>query len=213
MIRVRKIISSQANPDHVTFQVIQSQLEETFPDFEVSAMQGKGQFSLKKEYGDETISVIVNACSPESMTRGDTEHVDLQAEEEEHEEEVEDVDIVSLAIRVSKPGKAGDLLFTAAVAMDEQPALEVVSVQLAQPGASLVDLANSGSYEGPVFTELDANLQRAFASYLQDRGLDDRFTEAVRDLADLKEEGEYLSWLEQVHDFVDGPAVPEVQQE
>ena len=175
-------------------------------------MQGKGQFTLSKQYGDETISVIVNACSPESMTRGDTEHVDLQAEEEE-EEEVEDVDIVSLAIRVSKPGKEGDLLFTAAVAMDEQPALEVVSVQMAQPGASLVELANSGSYEGPVFTELDANLQRAFASYLEDRGLDERFTEAVRDLADLKEEGEYLNWLQQVHAFVDGPAIPQVQQE
>ncbi len=203
----------QANPEHVTFDTVQSQLEETFPDFEVAAMEGKGQFSLKKQYGDETISIIVNACSPESMTRGDTEHVDLQAEEEEHEEEVEDVDIVSLAIRVSKPGKQGDLLFTAAVAMDEQPALEIVSVQLAQPGASLTELANSGSYEGPVFTELDANLQRAFSSYLQDRGLDDRFTEAVRDLSDLKEEGEYLNWLQQVHAFVDGPPVPEVQQE
>jgi complement component 1 Q subcomponent-binding protein len=191
---------------------VQEELQTVFPDFKVSVQQGKGQFTLTKQHGDETIYVEVNACSPETMTRGDTEHVDLQNEEEEEEREIEDVDIVSLAIRVSKPGKPVDLLLTAAVAMDEQPSLEIVSAQMVKPGASLIEIGTSGVYEGPTFADLDANLQRGFEFFLADRGFDERFAEAVRDLSDMKEEGEYLNWLQQVHHFVDGPAVPEVQQ-
>ena len=185
-------------------------MEEAFPDFEVHAHHGNTEFTLSKQYGDETVTVHVNACAPESMDGDDTEHVDLEQDEEGEQEQPIPVDVVSMAVRVSKPSQEQDMLFTAAVAMDEAPTVELVSLQMVPSGTSLQDLGESRGYEGPSIADLDVGLQRAMGAFLSERGLDERFATAVRDMADMKEEGEYLTWLSQVHAFVEGPDVPVV---
>eukprot|EP00195_Chlamydomonas_chlamydogama_P016390 CAMPEP_0202900338 /NCGR_PEP_ID=MMETSP1392-20130828/11160_1 /ASSEMBLY_ACC=CAM_ASM_000868 /TAXON_ID=225041 /ORGANISM="Chlamydomonas chlamydogama, Strain SAG 11-48b" /LENGTH=242 /DNA_ID=CAMNT_0049586709 /DNA_START=81 /DNA_END=809 /DNA_ORIENTATION=+ len=57
-------------------------------------------------------------------------------------------------------------------------------------------------YTGPVFEELDENLQNEFRSYLQERGITEDLGEYLRHLIYDKEQKEYVGWLQKVRDFV-----------
>jgi hypothetical protein len=57
-------------------------------------------------------------------------------------------------------------------------------------------------YTGPVFEELDEELQKEFKSYLEERGINEDFGEFLRHLLYDKEQREYMNWLKKVHDFV-----------
>ena len=59
------------------------------------------------------------------------------------------------------------------------------------------------SYQGPAFDDLDMSLQQAFYDYLDEvAGINDAFSDNLTELADAKEEVEYVHWLEEVHEFV-----------
>lgn len=57
-------------------------------------------------------------------------------------------------------------------------------------------------YTGPVFDELDEQLQGAFGEYLEERGITPELGEYLRHVIYDKEEREYSSWLENVAKFV-----------
>ena len=92
--------------------------------------------------------------------------------------------------------------------METEPEMELVGVQLIPKDMGTSEVMQTRRYEGPEFSELDVSLQRAFHDYLLDRGFDEAFAEAVRDISDTKEEVEYISWLEGIRQFSNGPAVP-----
>lgn len=60
-------------------------------------------------------------------------------------------------------------------------------------------------YTGPVYDELDEEVQRQFIAFLESRGvtpdLGGYLLRAVHD----KEQREYIYWLERVHAFVEQP--------
>lgn len=57
-------------------------------------------------------------------------------------------------------------------------------------------------YTGPVFDELDEELQARFQSYLAERGVTGELGEYLRFLIYDKEQREYQAWLDETHDFV-----------
>lgn len=58
-------------------------------------------------------------------------------------------------------------------------------------------------YTGPVFQELDENLQLEFTKYLETRGVNADLGEYLRHLVYDKEQKEYIAWLKKVREFVD----------
>ncbi|CAK1365926.1 unnamed protein product [Cercospora beticola] len=58
-------------------------------------------------------------------------------------------------------------------------------------------------YAGPPFQQLDEEVQGILESYLNARGVSEYLAQAVPDYIDVKEQKEYLGWLERVKDFVE----------
>lgn len=58
------------------------------------------------------------------------------------------------------------------------------------------------SYTGPVYEELDEDLQAKFQHYLEERGVGPALGAFILQLVHDKEQREYMSWLAKVKDFV-----------
>lgn len=58
-------------------------------------------------------------------------------------------------------------------------------------------------YVGPPFGNLDEDLQVLFEKYLEERGINTALALFVPDYIDMKEQKEYLRWLENVKGFVE----------
>lgn len=52
------------------------------------------------------------------------------------------------------------------------------------------------------YAELDDKLHEAFSGYLEERGINADLGDYLLQLADNKEQTEYVRWLKQVHKFV-----------
>jgi len=59
-------------------------------------------------------------------------------------------------------------------------------------------------YAGPPFGNLDEDLQILLERYLEERGVNTALAIFVPDYIDMKEQREYLRWLSNVKDFVEG---------
>lgn len=58
-------------------------------------------------------------------------------------------------------------------------------------------------YAGPPFQQLDEELQSILESYLNARGVSEYLAQVVPDYIDVKEQKEYLGWLNRVKEFVE----------
>ncbi|CEH17648.1 regulatory protein suaprga1 [Ceraceosorus bombacis] len=94
-----------------------------------------------------------------------------------------------------------------AQAEDGQFTVENISyykdAKLATDLSADADWARRGLYIGPQFETLDENVQAQFEAFLNERGIDSDLARFVPDFAELKEQKEYCSWLENVKAFVD----------
>lgn len=73
-------------------------------------------------------------------------------------------------------------------------------------GGNAVELLRSNpesTYAGPPFTQLDEEVQGILESYLNARGINNHLAMFIPDYIDVKEQKEYLSWLERVKAFVE----------
>lgn len=177
----------------------------TFPDWNVDVQPGTNMLILKKKFQDEEIEVEINACQPQALDAME------EGEESEDEDRAAAKEVISVTVHVRKPEESNMLVISAGVTLEQYPTFELVNVQVAPASCTDAQLVEGGYYEGPEFHELDPSLQGAWETWLYDRGFDESFTEAVADLADMKESSEYLHWLRAAHKFVGGPAVPQVE--
>lgn len=169
-----------------------------FAKFKLSDSPGSARFTLERKFGSQEITVAVDCNGVE---------VDSETEEEGGAEGEEDEGLV-LGYRVlitikdsSKPsvlqfgGVATDYLqvhrVTCSPAGSEPSADDIFSGQEDKP-----------FYQGPVFDDLDENLQNGVYSYLFERGMDDEFAAKLSEYANAKEQQEYCHWLGKVHEFV-----------
>jgi complement component 1 Q subcomponent-binding protein len=58
-------------------------------------------------------------------------------------------------------------------------------------------------YAGPPFQQLDEELQTLFEEYLQGRGVSEYLANVLPDYIDVKEQKEYVAWLQRVKSFVE----------
>lgn len=126
------------------------------------------------------------------------------AEEQEQEEEASFP--VRATVIVEKEGKGSLVLNTVAqdgylhidaVRHFKEGELEYDDILKHDIGEQRQDL-----YMGPVFEELDEDLQATFGRYLEERGIDTALATFLPDYIDYKEQKEYVNWLKNINDFV-----------
>lgn len=197
--------------------------------FEVIDTPGVEEVVLTRTYGDEKIRVTfsiadINAIDPEAdypdraladeedtnINQGDEKDFKVapedQVEEESEEEEAEnDSYPARLNVVIEKPGK-GAVTVEAAV----QDGLLVVDSVYHFADASLAYAKTADKiherqdlYVGPPFGNLDEELQLLFEAYLDARGINTALAIFVPDYIEMKEQKEYVRWLENVRNFVE----------
>ncbi|PWN46084.1 mitochondrial glyco protein [Ceraceosorus guamensis] len=164
----------------------------------IQDVAGSDEIALTREYGNEHIRVLFSI--------GDIDTSENDFEEEEGSEEEQEAGFpVRCAITISKEGKGA--LTLDAQAEDGQFTVENISyykdAKLATDLSADADWARRGLYIGPQFETLDENVQAQFEAFLNERGIDSDLARFVPDFAELKEQKEYCSWLENVKAFVD----------
>lgn len=112
-------------------------------------------------------------------------------------------------ITVEKPNNGALLIQT--VVQDGVFQIEEVShfakADLALAQTAEKDWARQSLYAGPPFENLDEDLQGLWDRYIEDRGLNAEFATMVPDYISVKEQKEYLRWLESMFSIQSNIAV------
>jgi complement component 1 Q subcomponent-binding protein, mitochondrial len=120
---------------------------------------------------------------------------------EEMEEGEDEAAAPSYAINfwteVSKGGKT--LRFNLTYMENETAGPDIEHIELLNEGQ---DSNDEHLYTGPVFAELDEQVQQQFAAYLEERGITADVCQYLCKLVYDKEQAEYLRWMKKVADFV-----------
>lgn len=130
--------------------------------------------------------------------------------EEEIEEEEGELDEAAppcrLSIVVEKPGKTPGALNIDATAQDGAITVDNMFYyedgKLAHAASAEVAHARGDVYPGPPFGNLDEDLQILMERYLEERGITQALAVFAPDYIDVKEQREYLRWLNNVKGFV-----------
>ncbi|KAL1968207.1 hypothetical protein VTN77DRAFT_2042 [Rasamsonia byssochlamydoides] len=107
-------------------------------------------------------------------------------------------------VTIEKPGSGALLIQT--VAQDGVFEVEEVSYfakpDLAHAETAEKDWSRQSLYAGPPFENLDEDLQNYLESYLEERGINSELANVIPDYIQVKEQKEYVRWLENVKNFV-----------
>eukprot|EP00878_Enallax_costatus_P000814 GHUV01000939.1.p1 GENE.GHUV01000939.1~~GHUV01000939.1.p1 ORF type:complete len:252 (+),score=58.73 GHUV01000939.1:177-932(+) len=154
--------------------------------FVLHSTMGDTAISLTREYKGEKISVDCSVNLQDSLAVGGYE-------EGEEEDEGAEADDVNFNVTVTKGDKA--LVFEC---ISDGSYVDIRHISLEPAGG----LDSETTYTGPVFAELDSELQNAFREYITERGINEDLGEFLRHLMFDKEQQEYMHWLDTVKDFV-----------
>ncbi|KAK4676045.1 Mitochondrial acidic protein mam33 [Podospora pseudoanserina] len=198
--------------------------------FELKDVPGQQDVFLTRNFGNEKITVSFSIADLSSFqeqnfeddaladeefeemndSRGNGKSGAADLAEEAEEEDMEggaDTDAMPcrLNIVVEKPGKGA--LNVEAIAQDGTVVVENVyyykDAKLAHSSSPDAVHAAQDAYPGPAFGSLDEDLQILLERYLEERGITPALALFVPDYMDMKEQKEYLAWLENVRGFVE----------
>ncbi|KAL2752156.1 hypothetical protein ACRALDRAFT_2114167 [Sodiomyces alcalophilus JCM 7366] len=195
--------------------------------FELEDIAGKEDVKLVRKFGDEKISVIFSIADlanydPEmyEQDRALEDEDDLDAasgskqqsgatpaeEAEEDHDYDEAAPPTRLTILVEKPGRSPGALNIDAVAQDGAIVIENLfyyeDAALANPATPADAQRRADVYPGPPFGSLDEDLQILLERYLEERGVTQALAVFAPDYVDVKEQREYVRWLNNVKGFV-----------
>lgn len=106
-------------------------------------------------------------------------------------------------VTIEKPGNGAILIQT--VAQDGLFQIEEVSYfsqpDLAHAQTAEKDWARQSLYAGPPFENLDEDLQTFLERYLEERGINAELANMIPDYIQVKEQKEYVRWLDSKHSF------------
>ncbi|KAL8171559.1 hypothetical protein V2J09_023363 [Rumex salicifolius] len=187
-----------ASSDAKLLEVIESEIEcavesteneegaaapEDFP-FKIEDNLGENIVTLERQYEGDTITVEVHM--PNLVTgEDDNDNDDGQDSSESH---------VPLVVKVAK--KNGAVLEFTCTGFPDEITIDALSMK--NPDVSEEDIA----YEGPDFSDLDENLQKAFHKYLEIRGIKPSTTNFLHEYMIAKDNKEYVNWLNGLKSFV-----------
>jgi complement component 1 Q subcomponent-binding protein len=190
--------------------------------FKLEDTPGKEDVILTRTYGDEKITVSFSIADlhnyePDMMDEDPAMEDELSGEGNrsaaEAEQANEDLEGGSedaaaparLNIVVEKPGKGA--LNIEALAQDGTIVVENLyyykDAKLAHSSNAEAVHAAQDAYPGPPFGTLDEDLQILMERYLEERGITQALAVFVPDYMDVKEQREYLAWLNNVKSFID----------
>lgn len=193
--------STKANSDENLLRVIESEIksaeesddydrDEEVPDgfpFELVDNPGEQTITLKRKYNDETITVDV-----QMPTTGE-EGEDEDGDNDDDDTERGSLTSIPLVVNISK--KNGVCLEFGCTAFPDEVAID--SLLIKEPNRSEDQIA----YQGPEFSDLDENLQKAFHKYLEIRGIKPSTTNFLHEYMISKDAKEYLMWLKNLKSF------------
>ncbi|KAL3669764.1 hypothetical protein V7S43_005144 [Phytophthora oleae] len=166
--------------------------------FKLQEAPGCMDILLQGTVGDDSIKIKFNAQDTVELE----EEEEYEGEEEEESEEYEEDD-------EEEEDELPGVRFTADITR-ENKGLQfdcVASSNLTVERVRyLSDFAKEAEdetlYFGPNFIDLELDVQDKFYSYLADRKIDDELAQFITQFADLKEQREYLGFLEDAETFV-----------
>lgn len=170
------------------------EIPEGFP-FEIQDEEGKNIILLKRTYQDENIEVRV---SMPSLVTGEELEDDAGGNDDDEDggnDERPSQSNIPLTVSVNK-GQGPSLEFHCTAYPDEL-VIDAMSVRETPSDEEML------SYEGPDFSDLDENLQKAFHKYLEIRGISAITTNFLHEYMINKDSHEYLLWLKNLKDFVE----------
>ncbi|KAI0007854.1 mitochondrial glycoprotein [Xylariaceae sp. FL0662B] len=190
--------------------------------FELTDIPGKEDITLKRKFGNETITVSFtisdlaqyssnqfnedDAFGDDEVETAEEKRLAREEAEEGGEEDEDEPPVpCHLNIVVEKPGKGA--LNIEALAQDGQIIVEnfyyFKDPKLAHGDSAEVVHTAQDVYPGPPFDSLDEDLQILMERYLEERGVTQALAVFVPDYMDIKEQREYQAWLKNVKDFVE----------
>ncbi|KAF9638550.1 Mitochondrial glycoprotein [Lasiodiplodia theobromae] len=142
----------------------------------------------------------IKVAPEDNVSAADREELDDEFSEEEQSSFPARASIV-----ITKDGQKGAMSIDA-IAQDS--AFQISNVHYyadtahADPKTAEHEWATRKTYPGPLFGQLDEDLQILLEEYLDERGIDTRMALFIPDYIDYKEQKEYLKWLENLKNFV-----------
>jgi complement component 1 Q subcomponent-binding protein, mitochondrial len=172
------------------------ELEETAGNMEVSLVgEVKGDSIRIKFDAQGTVDVEEEYDGEDDDEETDeSEPVDYDAEGDEDEEEEDELPGIRFVAEITRDN-AG-LQFECVASSN----LTIERVRFLTDFAKDVDTENF--YYGPNFIDLELDLQESLYKYLAERHIDDELASFITQYSDLKEQREYLSFLENTLKFV-----------
>ncbi|CAK8541729.1 unnamed protein product [Lathyrus sativus] len=194
-------VAKKSIPDSNLIKVLQSEINCALEDneateqveipvgfpFEIEDNPEVRTIQLKRQYEDEVITVQVDI-----PTRTPEENEGDDADDNEKNDTESSIPLVVTVFK----GNGVSLEFGLTAYPDE---VLIDSLSIKKPDDSEDELA----YEGPEFTDLDENLQKAFLKYLEIRGITAGTTNFLQEYMFNKDSKEYLLWLKKVKSFVE----------
>ncbi|KAG5929065.1 hypothetical protein E4U42_007290 [Claviceps africana] len=194
--------------------------------FELIDVPGQEMVKLVRSFNDEKITVSFSVSdianydpyaedaalededfgenTESSNKQGQEEVEESEESEEEHEEGPAPI---SLSIVVEKPGKVAGALNIEATAEDGNIIVDNMffyeDAKVAKIDSPEAAQKRADAYPGPPFGSLDEDLQVLMERFLEERGITQALAVFVPDYVDVKEQREYLRWLNNVKAFVD----------
>ncbi|PHU28003.1 hypothetical protein BC332_00096 [Capsicum chinense] len=164
------------------------EVPEGFP-FKIEDHPGQETITLTREYQGESIDVEVHM--PDLVTGNEDEMENIPRDDSERANQSQ----IPLVVRVSK--KNGLCLEFGLTAFADEIAIDSLSIK--DPKVAEDQIA----YEGPDFSDLDENLQKAFHKYLEIRGVKPSTTNFLHEYMINKDTGEYVMWLKNLKKFIE----------
>ncbi|XP_074578789.1 uncharacterized protein At2g39795, mitochondrial-like [Curcuma longa] len=187
---LQRVIDSEiqcAQEAHISGQDID--IPEDFP-FEIIDNPGDQAIFLKRDFAGENIQVVVLM------------NLDEQNDVEENDEDDKDEDgnensmepSLSLVVTIDK-GEDHLLEFCCSLNLDKVGIETMVLKKRDDPD-------DQSAYQGPEFSDLDENLQKAMHKYLEERGIKSSLFDFLHEYMLNKDEKEYLVWLKSMKEFI-----------
>ncbi|XXG75296.1 hypothetical protein AAC387_Pa07g3832 [Persea americana] len=180
-----EIKCAEESDDHNRVEEIPAE----FP-FQIQDNPGEQTISLIRQYNGETIKVEVHM--PDLVTGDDNNDDD---DDNDADDEKSGQSSIPLVVSVSK--KTGPTLEFNCTAYADEVAIDSLSVREQEASEDQI------AYEGPDFSDLDENLQKAFHKYLTIRGIKPSTTNFLHEYMINKDSKEYLNWLNNLKKFIE----------
>ncbi|KAJ6162506.1 hypothetical protein N7485_010736 [Penicillium canescens] len=182
-------------------------------EWTVKDVEGEQEVILSKKFGNETIRVSFTVADIQNISEQDefddaalSDELDFQNQNQGAEELEQPEPSFPARVNVTIEKASNGALLIQTVVQDGVFQIEEVShfakAELAQAQTAEKDWARQSLYAGPPFENLDEDLQGLWERYLEERGLNAEFANMVPDYISVKEQKEYLRWLDAVKNFI-----------